>query len=610
MKNVVFIIVDSLNYTRLQQRKFQDTPFMLACENSEGSFSNVFSEAPYTEAALMAIMAGQDTLSNGGYLRCFRDVPQTLMECIQSHGIETFYNACNPNVYPSVMSRGVDWLYYNNVYEFNALWSYRLYYYADLYHKDELDNVDWQYLEELLKDNLEGWLRQVDEILNADKTTDLIRDNINQCEAEQARKMLQVELECYKKNPSGYLVKLLEQQKKHILFKVPKCMQNNKIKNRSLMKNIRKMWKPIFRKIRKKNILYNIKNNSFPIKNNLLNAFAIIKNPKRRTVKNFVKGIYISFNTIFDFDLNQRIEDNYDRFKNAPSARKQFDQFLNWLDERKDSRKSYFAFLHVDDVHNPEVFFTYDSENEKLLEKERNQAKALLEKIDNNYKGNITHDLSLQYIDGVLNDFVEKLKTKEGFENTTIIITADHGFSFSGFPVRNSFVNNFYLENYHVPVYIIDKKIPKQRNTSLFATKDIPTTILDIFGINKPKNFVGVSMLRSYGGRNYLTTEYCGGGCPDLRRRNYMQAVFDKKRFLAVYSKPNEKITKNDLASMYDLNKDQLQLHNLADKYYKFPWYKKFISLLENRHQVIISENKNNINTNKIIQYNKKDSIK
>ena len=142
--------------------------------------------------------------------------------------------------------------------------------------------------------------------------------------------------------------------------------------------------------------------------------------------KDFLKAAYYSINHLVDFDLSERGDKNYDWFKNAPSARTHLDHFFKWADEYQ-LDNPFFACVHVDDVHNPEVFLTYDAEDESIYNEEVALVKHALNNLPKGSKGSVTHDLSLVYIDNIIKYLVETMKQKSYGEDTSIVICADHG---------------------------------------------------------------------------------------------------------------------------------------------------------------------------------------
>lgn len=152
-------------------------PFLNRLKEDGVSFENMYSQAPYTEAATMSIYCGQDVLNNGGYIRRFKDAPKTVFEAFREKGYTTYYNYFQPQCYPSSLRRGIDFPFYDVGFDLNALWSYRLYYYADLLKKNEMAEEDWKLLADLLEDNLREWILFAEHIRKKDETVNMIQDN-------------------------------------------------------------------------------------------------------------------------------------------------------------------------------------------------------------------------------------------------------------------------------------------------------------------------------------------------------------------------------------------------------------------------------------------------
>lgn len=169
-------------------------------------------------------------------------------------------------------------------------------------------------------------------------------------------------------------------------------------------------------------------------------------------------------------------------------------------------------------------------------------------------------------------------------ENTCIVICADHGFSFSGNPLRDSFVINLYLENYNIPCVITGAGNEGMQIEDIHTSKDIPATICELaFGFIPPE-FSGKSIL-SNDKYSYVDIEYCGGGCPDLSRRKLKIAAFDKQYFvgtLGSLSDEDEIITE-----VYDLLEDPLQYKNLAEDKYDIEKAGPLIEWIRKRRSIL-----------------------
>ena len=144
----------------------------------------------------------------------------------------------------------------------------------------------------------------------------------------------------------------------------------------------------------------NLKNEEKVLKAPLTKCFEFLRSPNKKTLKEFARTTKICSNLIFDFALYERIKVDCDWFKNAPSGRTHIHHFINWAEKNRD--KPFFACIHVDDIHNPEEFFTYDTDNIELLKQEKESSEKVLSDIKGSYHGSITHDLSLNYADQLI----------------------------------------------------------------------------------------------------------------------------------------------------------------------------------------------------------------
>ena len=74
-KNIIFFHLDSLVYKGIEKTSERDIamPFFEELSKRGVMMTNLFSLAPYTEAAAIALYSGRKTLDNGGYLNKFID---------------------------------------------------------------------------------------------------------------------------------------------------------------------------------------------------------------------------------------------------------------------------------------------------------------------------------------------------------------------------------------------------------------------------------------------------------------------------------------------------------------------------------------------------------
>lgn len=584
-KNYLLFIIDSLNYSHVKESPIELMPFLSSLKEKGIYCDYMFSQAPYTEAAVMNLYCGQDVLQDNGYLFRFRDAKSTIFEEMKKAGYITYYNSYQPQCHPSSVRRGVDYLYYNVGYDQGALWSYRLQHYSDQLKAGQLTSKDIGVLKEIFNDNFSEWLRFVDDILSKDESTNMIIHNAPAYDPQEVKKRVAEEYHVYEQNQEEYIKDVLSAGLSHRLFRIPAYVQNGKIQNRNSLAAIKAEMTPLFKRIQKMDITLNLKNARGIFKGPISKLGQMIRHPNKRTYKEFLKSGYLVVNELKDIDLFQRINEDCDCFKNAPSGKTHIDHYLRWAEQHKNDGK-HFACIHIDDIHNPEVFFTYDSDDLDLIHKERVEAEKVLDSIPKTYYGSLTHDLSLRYMDNVLRYLYSELEKHGMLKNTCITICADHGFSFSGNPLRDSFVINLFLENYNIPCVITGSGLEHRAIYDLRTSKDLPATLCELATGEVPTGFSGRSLTEDYEYQE-VQIEYCGGGCPDLTRRELKIAAFDKSYFVGSLCRLDEKLEGERITEIYDLSIDPKQLHNLRHGKYDEDKVAHLIQYIESRRTEI-----------------------
>lgn len=584
-KNYLLFIIDSLNYSHVKESTIELMPFLEKLKKQGISCENMYSQAPYTEAAVMNLYCGQDVLQNGGYLFRFKNARKTIFEEMHDRGFRTYYNSYQPQCHPSSVRRGIDDIYYNVGYDLCALWSYRLEHYAELLKIGTINECDYTNLYEIFDDNFAEWIRFADDVLNDDLSVSLIKNNDASYNAFEIKGAVLKQYDIFRHDKKTYIDDVLKQGQRHPIFSIPAYVQHNKIKNREIVEYVRNEYRPLVKRIKSMDTKLNLKNATRLASGPVRKFKSLFKNPSKDRLKDFAKSIYLSLNELTDFDLYQRIKEDCDWFKNAPSGRTHIDHFINWA-KSQCNEQPYFACIHIDDIHNPEEFFTYDSENKEVLDAEKKNAEDLLNHIPSSYHGSLTHDLSLRYIDNIIKYLYDRLQKENLLSGLCIIICADHGFSFSGNPLRDSFVTNLYLENYNIPCIITGAGHEGLNINKLTTSKDIPATICDIAFGGVPSDFTGNSVLSDYEYPN-VSIEYCGGGCPDLKRRELKIAAFNQEYFVGSLAKLDDKLSDDKITEIYDLAKDPHQFNNLVNKSYSFASVKVLIEAIEKRRKDI-----------------------
>ena len=547
MKNNIFIVIDSLYYNKTIKESYRNNPMpFLGKLRSEGlDYTNMYSEAPYTEAALVSLLCGVDTLKSGGYIKKLYG-KETIMETFQKNGYETFCNCVQPLVYPSYSYQGLDYEYYNICYEFETLWSYRLKYYSEVYKNGKLDSNTMFLIIELMDDNLKTWLDFFYSLKNKNKKVSFILPYVNTNGLEENINKLENEIEKYNTDKVKYTKELLELGYEHDLFKIHAYNLSEKMSDEN-MKKLYYKYKKVIRRMFFKNLSYNLKNNKLILSS---------KENNRGLLKAYINAVINRF-------LYKKIDYRIKSKKAAPSMDTTFNHFEEWLLNRKND-KPYFAYIHVDDCHSSEIFYTYDTDDFSKLDEEFNKINKYMDRIPKNYKGSISYDVSLQYADLCLERLYTFLENNNMIEDVNIIICADHGSSYTFAPYRSNYVNNVHRENYNMPFVIWSKNLKHEVKNGYYNTKDIPATILELNGIKIPKIYDGVSTL-SNKGRKYVLIENVPGGCPDYNLRDFWIGIRNEKYLVVMLGNKDKNFEELEFHSVYDLTKDRDELYNIKD---------------------------------------------
>jgi arylsulfatase A-like enzyme len=196
------------------------------------------------------------------------------------------------------------------------------------------------------------------------------------------------------------------------------------------------------------------------------------------------------------FVINQR--------KDAASINR---AFLNWLDDRRQPHRPFFAFLNLLDAHDPYLlppgaphrFVTYSPtldeyravyELWKELDKTRLPRSCITLARD-------SYDDCLAYIDEQLGLLLNELQRRGVLDQTLIIVTSDHG---EGLGEHDLFDHgeSLYRTEIHVPLVIVPASglNPPAVVGETVSLRDLPATIVDLVGQGKGSPFPGKSLAR------------------------------------------------------------------------------------------------------------------
>lgn len=560
-KNIVFLVVDCFDYNRIGGTAYRRsaTPFLDSLRGKGYWAEKMYSQAPFTEGAMMATHCGYDTLDRGGYLKRYMNCPETLFEMMHRGGYRVYAQTW-PHFSPSSAMRGIDDLKLR-ANSFEALWVYRLQYYAQLLQEGNLEQADIADLADLLRDNLNFWLEYLRLLENRDPVLEMVLKYSIQPPTQQDQRILQEQIQIFESDPGAYVTDLLTKGRSHILFTLhdDECM-NNKVP-REFVQKIATRYRELNRRIYKTSNRYNRINNP-PKLRAMADYFRRSERPldlrQRTQFSQYLRNYYqITRQT----GLLERIGPEYDKVKDGISLRSMLQMFLDWEENRGDDTP-YFAYIHNDDIHGPSAFFDYCSTDEEAIGASMDAITDYLDTLPANYRGNLGYDLGVLNVDRQIRWFYEELERKGILENSILVITSDHGCGTNYYPLRG-YVQNFHDECYHVPFILCGAGISPMTDDAFHLTKDVMATMADLADISLPESATGISVFAAEK-RECIYQEYMGPGCPDLYRRPIWMCAFDRRWKVFIKVKLLQETFDYAVEEIYDREKDPEERHNLS----------------------------------------------
>ncbi len=173
------------------------------------------------------------------------------------------------------------------------------------------------------------------------------------------------------------------------------------------------------------------------------------------------------------------------------------DDFLGWLDARRQPDRPFFAFLNFIDAHDP--YYA----PQRLRDQFEPAGAPILRKRPHLTEGELAstraaYEASIAMLDEQLGRLVGELEQRNLFEHTLIIVVSDHGEHFGEHGLQFH-GNSLYLRLIHVPLVVVypgtvPAGVRVQRPVSL---RDIPTTVLHVVTGSVDHTFPGHSLVDS-----------------------------------------------------------------------------------------------------------------
>lgn len=241
-----------------------------------------------------------------------------------------------------------------------------------------------------------------------------------------------------------------------------------------------------------------------------------------------------------------------------------------WFGNRKDKDKPFFLWLHYMDVHEPYVpeqkYVQAVDHSIKMTDDEMfGLFTDVLLKRDVSDKGKVEllkklYLAHLKEVDDSAGEFFGIMENAGVLDDSTVIITADHGDEF-GEHGGLSHDGKMFSELIEVPLFIYDSSLENGKvNDSLVSLIDVSPTIVDMFGLEPVDNFEGKSFLPidELTNRDIRAEAYSKRGRHEDKdpkevhcyRQGSLKIIYDEK---------------DDSWQLYDLSSDPAEKNNIID---------------------------------------------
>lgn len=255
----------------------------------------------------------------------------------------------------------------------------------------------------------------------------------------------------------------------------------------------------------------------------------------------------------------------------------------NWFRKKLDVSKPFFLFIHYIDAHKPYVFKKYYNQI-FLKDKEKiNKSREIANygwpdftlknnEIDKDIVTSL-YDSKIFSIDYCIKEIIDLVKMNGQYDDTILILTADHGEIVTGIFDHHFFITDEVLK---IPLIIRYPMLFKAgaSNEDLASTVDILPTLLDAVGMEDYKfmsHFQGKSLLRELKGERYVVAERGKMNDPWLERLPELKKVESHPPFdciqRAIRTKQYKYIwTSDGKEELYDILRDEKETYNIINE--------------------------------------------
>ncbi len=559
MKNVFFIVLDSFVADKLGNTKYGPSPTPFLDELCKKSLvcTNMYSQGPYTEAGSRALLTGFDSLDYGGYMHNLYEAKVTYLEVFKQAGYSIFDFFLPFYMYSTREFNNIDYTFFTSDFIFDSVWNYRLSHFSEIKSKRTLSNTELDDVIKQVELTFIAWGNFFEKWRKGEKQCfKCMMSSCKQYNWEDNYAIFKKEYDAYLQDPISYSLNLLDEGKNCNLYKIQKFDFGKALDEVFIDENIFRKRAKFLKKISKQQIFLNIRNQKIEY-TKLFKSF--VDSIKKREITGYLRQFVYTL-CCGRFAKGYRPNQFY---QYLPSLRNILRTSIDEIMKNKGD-KPFMLHCHPEELHNRVNYFSFDIQDENLINREFDIFEKYLDSININYHGNLLYDCSLLYVDDCIREFYSLLEKNSLLKDSVIVLCADHGSSYDCNIIRENVVNNCHTENYHIPLIIYDGSNPKGTiNNKYHTSKDILATMCDICNIPKSLYMTGQS-IKGNCGEDVAVSEYLGSGCPDLRDRPIIFIARNSNYLINYQVGAFDKFESGNLEEVYNIKKDPYELKNLA----------------------------------------------
>lgn len=560
--NAIFFFLDSVTWNSIgtNQAKVSPTPFLDSLKSEGITATKLYSHGPYTDAATRSLFTGRNCLDDFGYYFKLNTAPIHHYKAFHDAGYETYDFNYPYYIIGDGVEKYIDHTIHTSGFIYGSEWGGIFSYYHDIIQKRELDYDEQLLLKARIEVMFESWKRYLVDAVSNTEAMMIHKEILRSYDAKKALSVLMEEEKKFKSSPKEYMDNFIKQGQGHVLVNLDNSGIETYIDNDFIDNYIEKRYGRFLDKIAWNNFKVNVFGSMPSVKRIFWGLKRYLKTHDADNLL-FIQNYFGSLTPVHLMRKRWKTK----AWQNQHTAHTIYEAGLELLKKRNNDKPFYF-FFDVEEPHNNIAFFSYDIQDKKVIDEEMQVLQKYVEELGTNFKGNLIYLLSLRYSDYKIQKFCEELKKKGLWDSTTILVTADHGSSYTFNPIHNKRVNCFDDECYHIPMLIRQPEGKEIKVTSYQYSKDILPTFMDVLGLELPKDFKGQSMLQEMVPRDYVIGEYMGPGCPDMLKRRIWFSARDVKYLIAYKVGVYEEFDDGELAEVYDLIQDPNAYYNINDK--------------------------------------------